>query len=113
MISRHNQTVKFIEHFNPLSANPTKRPNTLNCLSVFGHFVNLALKGLRKYLRKAGSRSASRCRIIIPFGDVKAVFSSGLRLAVAITYNETNLATSPRHQKALVFFFYLTGSASE
>ena len=38
---------------NPLSANPTKWPNTLkqfvgklptNCLSVFGHFVNLALK---------------------------------------------------------------------
>ena len=46
------------EHFNPLSANPTKWPNTLkefvsklptNCLSVFGHFANLALKGLRKY----------------------------------------------------------------
>ena len=42
-------------YFNPLSANPTKWPNTLkqfvgklptNCLSVFGHFVNLALKGL-------------------------------------------------------------------
>ena len=41
--------------FNPLSANPTKWPNTLkqfvaklptNCLSVFGHFVNLALKVL-------------------------------------------------------------------
>ena len=40
---------------NPLSANPTKWPNTLkqfvgklptNCLSVFGHFVGLALKGL-------------------------------------------------------------------
>ena len=40
---------------NPLSADPTKWPNTLkqfvdklptNCLSVFGHFVNLALKGL-------------------------------------------------------------------
>ena len=39
--------------FNPLSANPTKWPNTLkqfvgklptNCLSVFGHFVNLVLK---------------------------------------------------------------------
>ena len=39
---------------NPLSANPTKWPNTLkkfvgnfptNCLSVFGHFVNLAFKG--------------------------------------------------------------------
>ena len=41
--------------FNPSSANPTKWPNILkqfvgklptNCLSVFGHFVNLALKGL-------------------------------------------------------------------
>ena len=41
--------------FNPLNANPTKWPNTLkqfvgklptNCLSVFGHFVNLTLKGL-------------------------------------------------------------------
>ena len=42
---------------NPLSVNPTKWPNTLkqsvgklptNCLSVFGYFVNLALKGLTK-----------------------------------------------------------------
>ena len=40
---------------NPLSANPTKWSNTLkqfvgnlptNCLSVFDHFVKLALKGL-------------------------------------------------------------------
>ena len=42
--------------FNPLNANPTKWSNTLkqfvgnwptNCLSVFDHFVKLALKGLR------------------------------------------------------------------
>ena len=42
--------------FNPLSANPTKWSNTLkqfvaklptNCLSVFDHFVGLALKGLK------------------------------------------------------------------
>ena len=42
-------------HFNPLSANPTKCSDTLkqfvgnlpsNCLSVFAHFVGLALKGL-------------------------------------------------------------------
>ena len=40
---------------NPLSANPTKWSNRLkqfvgnlsaNCLSVFDHFMNLALKGL-------------------------------------------------------------------
>ena len=42
---------------NPLSANPTKRSNTLeefvgnlpaSCLSVFNHFVGLALKGLHR-----------------------------------------------------------------
>ena len=41
---------------NPLNASPTKWSNTLkqfvckvptNCLSVFGHFVKLALKGLK------------------------------------------------------------------
>ena len=45
-------------NFNPLSANPTKWSNTLkqfvanlstNCLSVFDHFVKLALKGLKNY----------------------------------------------------------------
>ena len=45
----------FMIQFNPLSANPTKWSNTLkqfvgnwptNCLSVFDHFVILALKGL-------------------------------------------------------------------
>ena len=43
------------DKLNPLSANPTKWPNTLkqfvgklptNCLSMFGHFVNLAPKRL-------------------------------------------------------------------
>ena len=46
-----------LENINPLSANPTKWPNTLkqfvgklptNCLSVLGHFINLALKGLMR-----------------------------------------------------------------
>ena len=36
-------------NFNPLSANPTKWfPR--NCLSVFDHFVGLALKGLNMFL---------------------------------------------------------------
>ena len=44
-----------LEFVNPLSTNPIKRSNTLkqfvgnlqtNCLSVFDHFVELALKGL-------------------------------------------------------------------
>ena len=45
---------------NPLRANPTKWSNTLkqfagklptNCLSVFDHFIGLALKGLRALRR--------------------------------------------------------------
>ena len=45
------------QEFNPLNANPKKWSNTLkqfvgklptNCLSVFDHFVGLALKGLSK-----------------------------------------------------------------
>ena len=47
--------------FNLLTANPTKWSNTLkqsfgnlptNCLSMFDHFVKLALKGLRNYTIK-------------------------------------------------------------
>ena len=49
----HDQ--KELVQFNPLHANPTKWSNTLkqfvsklptNCLSVFDHFMKLALKGL-------------------------------------------------------------------
>ena len=45
------------QSLNLLNANPTKWPNTLkqfvgklptNCLSVFDHFVKLALKGLTR-----------------------------------------------------------------
>ena len=48
-------------HINPLSVNPTKWSNTLkqflgklltNCLSVFDHFVGLALKGLSIWINK-------------------------------------------------------------
>ena len=54
METKENNSSNFAE-FNPLSANPTKRSNTLkqfvgnlptNCLSVFDYFVGLALKGL-------------------------------------------------------------------
>ena len=40
---------RLLKSVNPLSANPTKWSNTLNCLSVFDHFVGLALKGLRQW----------------------------------------------------------------
>ena len=50
------QAPKYRQNLNPLNANPTKWSNTLKqfvanlltyCLSVFDHFVGLALKGLR------------------------------------------------------------------
>ena len=71
---------------NPLSASPTKWSNTLkqfvgnlptNCLSVFDHFVILALKGLKPlfhfiavaftsvYLRKIKNEAFAKCATII------------------------------------------------
>ena len=52
---------------NPLSANPTKWSNTLkqfvgklptNCLSVFDHFVKLALNGLKRRKMMISSKKA-------------------------------------------------------
>ena len=37
-----------IENLNPIIANPQKWQQPTNCLSVFDHFVGLALKGLKK-----------------------------------------------------------------
>ena len=53
---------------NPLRANPTKWSNTLkqfvgnlpNCLSVFDHFVILALKGLRNLAEKTKTKKNSK-----------------------------------------------------
>ena len=51
----NKQLHKYLGTLNPLNAKLTKWPNTLkqfvgnlptNCLSVFGHFLGLALKGL-------------------------------------------------------------------
>ena len=50
-----SKSITIPPRINPLSANPEKWSNTLkqfvgnlptNCLSVFDHFMNLALKGL-------------------------------------------------------------------
>ena len=65
---------------NPLSANPEKWSNTLKqivgnlptiCLSVFDHFMNLALKGLKK------CKSESRYLSV----KISAVLSTGLNFS--------------------------------
>ena len=57
--SSSNAYIAYIVEFNPLSGNSTKWSNTLtqfigklptNCLTVFDHFVGLALKGLKRHL---------------------------------------------------------------
>ena len=69
-----NKLIGKLETLNPLSANPTKWPNTLkqfvgnlptNCLSVFGHFVGLALKGSSyKTIRKVLATCFVRNKVI-------------------------------------------------
>ena len=64
------QFILVINSIKPLSVNPTKWSNTLkqfidklstNCLSVFGHFVKLALKGLNStYITAACSTTFFR-----------------------------------------------------
>ena len=74
---------------NPLSDNPTKWSNTLkqfvgklptNCLSVFDHFVKLALKGLSKLITVKRKRSfqpggkgrqVAKCSVVTKAGVMK------------------------------------------
>ena len=60
---------------NPLSVNPTKWSNTLkqlvgklstNCLSVFDHFLKLALKGLRVYTYATLKSTGIFCLLFLP-----------------------------------------------
>ena len=59
-LSLKGSSPNFASYINPLSANLTKWSNRLkqyvcnlptNCLSVFDHFLGLALKGLSEYKR--------------------------------------------------------------
>ena len=69
----------YLMAFNSLSTNPTKWPNTLkqfvgslptNCLSVFDHFMNLAVKGL----------SSSQSHICYSLLDTRSnIFGQNLR----------------------------------
>ena len=66
---------------NPLSASPTKWSNTLkqfvgnlsmNCLSLFDHFVKLALKGLRCVVEAMVSKVS--IFKIVPFNIITSSF---------------------------------------
>ena len=57
MVHEKGISGKYSKYFNPFRANPEKWSNTLKqivgklptiCLSVFDHFMNLALKGLMR-----------------------------------------------------------------
>ena len=67
--TQNRKLVIFLQCINPLISNFTKCSNTLkqflsklptNCLSVFDHFVGLALKGLKKGLELL------LCSIVLP-----------------------------------------------
>ena len=99
--------------FNPISANPTKWPNTLkqfvsnlptNCLSVFGHFVNLAVKGLIKV-------QTWRSATLLKRDSNTIVFSCEICKIISSTYFEEHLVTTVSdlfknlHQKLSLMIF--------
>ena len=67
-VNNHDHTLPYIiQHFNPLSANPTqlvkytqtiRRQQPTNCLSVFDHFEGLGLKGLIVNTFSRGNRDS-------------------------------------------------------
>ena len=87
----------FMFRFNPLNANPTKWSNTLkqfvcklptDCLSVFDHFVKLALKGLivknwTLFLFRSSHRSCSIKKLFF-----KILQYSKEKTCVEITFNK-------------------------
>ena len=82
-----------VENVNPLSAKLTKWPNTLkqfvgnlatNCLSVFGHFMRLTLKGLMYLAMKCHLNSAQDfCFIFWPKSNWERI-SHGIRMNVVM-----------------------------
>ena len=73
LVSIFSFNVNVNTSLNPLSANFTKWSNTLkqfvgnlptNCLSVFDHFVGLALKGLSSFEHSEGSPRAIRHLVV-------------------------------------------------
>ena len=76
----HVLSLKLLKDFlgvNPLSANPTKWSNTFNqfignlptnCLSVFDHFVGLALKGLSDLRFDQLTSTQRMCNALFIFG---------------------------------------------
>ena len=80
-------------YFNPLSANPTKWSNTpkqfvgnlpTNCLSVFDHFVILALKGLRNKL--INYQKPTRSRKVIAASFIKKKEKSSVTISIHLLY---------------------------
>ena len=78
-------TIRKKKTFNPLGASPTKWSNTLkqfvgilptNCLSVFDHFVGMALKGLKDVLH-----------------NLHQLFTEGMWMMFSSLSNHRNLPT--------------------
>ena len=102
--------IKLLEELNPLSANPTKRSNTLkqfvgklpaNYLSVFDHFVILAFKGLIKKPNKDNSFTSNWRPISLLNLDLKMI-SKSLSTRVKKVISNLIDARQKRSVKAVV-----------
>ena len=111
-----NEAHELFLQINPLSANPTKWPNTLkqfvgklptNCLSVFGHFVKLALKGLsttesRMYILNALSVKLNSLRhpnITLPY-----LISNVFRALLELLYRFGLPKVNPKLLQKFLFY---------
>ena len=87
MTTYYSKSARVVSFFNfklnPLNANPKKWSNTLKqivgnlptiCLSVFDHFMNLALKGLKELRNYGRTKLASATRKV----NTQPIFSTAI-----------------------------------
>ena len=106
------------ECFNPLSANPTKRSNTLkqfvgnlltNFLSVFDHFVKLTLKGLTGQLRLQRLIKQIAHLLKVPFSRLELSFYISTKFSheiKSLLTPSTQLSSQDKDHQKLKFIVY-------
>ena len=100
-----------VHGLNPLSANPTKWPNTIkqfvgklptNCLSVFDHFVKLALKGFNSL-----TKQKTKCYIQCDHTKKVCCYNC-IKLPITIAkFGKRQKSCGNFQQHAIKMFFFL------
>ena len=89
----HQTVIISTTHINPLSANPTKSLS-LNCFSVFDHFMGLALKGVMTCSVNQLSNSILEGNLIIKIYFSTAILSDSQKQSRNFNWQQVRRVSS-------------------